>query len=79
MLSDFWYLYLIYWHIFKYVNNLLVSDSKTFMFFQLYTVYLIIQDYINQSNEHAFDALMVQDNEGFAEQEDLFSPDLDIS
>lgn len=56
-----------------------MSDSKTFMFFQLYTVYLIIQDYINQANEHVFDALMVQDNEGFAEQEDLFSPDLDMS
>lgn len=48
------------------------------MFFQLYTVYLIIQDYINRSNEHAFDALVVQDNEDFAKQEDLFSPDLDM-
>lgn len=48
------------------------------MFFQPYTVYLIIQDYINQSNEHTFDALVVQDNEDFAKQEDLFSPDLDM-
>lgn len=49
------------------------------MFFQLYTVYLIIQDYVNQSIEHAFDALVAQDNEGFAEQKNLFSPDLDMS